>query len=76
MRDKFKTKSGRLTRYALACSYQEVKEIDEDNRASLVGEPNCYHIKGFKNGEHFWETRKKLKEARKFFDNCLRGERL
>lgn len=70
---KFKTKRGLNTMYAFACGYIERKEIDFDNRATLY--LDCiFHVKGFKNGERFWEVfeRNKLAKARKFFNNCLK----
>ena len=78
---RFKTKDGRVTRYAFLCGYVEQKEIDEDNRITMSLEPNGFHIKGFKNGKHFWEVLEdpiegilKIKDARKIFDNYLNKE--
>lgn len=73
MTPKFKTKRGKLTIYAFICGYIEIKESDADNRASL--ELDCiWHVKGFKNGVRFWEVfeRNETKQARKFFNNCLK----
>lgn len=70
----FKTKRGHNTIYAFLCGYIEQKEIDQNNRATL--ELDCiWHVKGFRDGVHFWETfeRNELPKARKFFNNCLRG---
>ena len=70
---KFRTKRGLLTVYSYSCGYIDRKEINSDNRATL--ELDCiWHVKGFKNGTHFWEVfeRNDLKTARKFYNNCLK----
>jgi hypothetical protein len=65
-----KTNSGRLTAYGLARGYVERKG-DSDNRAVLEREHNVYHVKGFKNGVHFWESFHTLTNARKYFASVL-----
>ena len=71
---KFKTKRGLLTMYSFLCGYIEKKEIDADNRATLELD-GTFHVKGFKQGVHFWEVfeRNELPKARKFYNNCLEG---
>ena len=63
---KFRTARGRLTPYSFACGYVERKGSG-DNRAVLEQEHGVYHVKGFQNGAHFWETFNTLIQARKFF---------
>ena len=63
----FKTATGRLTAYSFACGYVE-RTGNGDNRAMLEQEHGVYHVKGFRNGIHFWEAFSSLAEARKFFD--------
>lgn len=65
---KFNNKNGSLTRYGFACGYIENYEKDDDNRVSLSFD--CiFHIKGFLNGEHFWECldNDQLQKARKMY---------
>jgi hypothetical protein len=70
IKDKFKTRDGRLTQYAYACGYIERKELDDDNRIVMNLEPNGYHIKGFKNGLPVWDIIETgLTTARKTFDS-------
>ena len=54
--DKFRTKTGLLTRYAFCCGYVEQYEKDNNNRLTLSKEPNDYHVKGFVNAVHVWEV--------------------
>ena len=69
---KFKTKAGKLTRYSFACGYIEQKEVDASNRGTIALEPNGYHVKGFKNGVHFWEIFERVKDARKFLNSMVK----
>lgn len=73
MKNKFKNKDGSNTLYAFACGYIETKTIDDNNRAILELE-GTFHVKGFKNGVHFWEVfeRNELTKARKFYKDCLK----
>jgi hypothetical protein len=70
MNDKFKTKTGRLTPYALACGYIERKEND-NLRLDLWHEGACFHVRAHDFANHariFWESFESLTQARKFFD--------
>ena len=69
MKTTFRTKAGKLTRYAFACGYIEQYENDDDNRLTLLREPNDYHVKGFINGKHTWEVFELVKDARKFISS-------
>ena len=66
------TKYHKLTAYALACGYVERKG-EGDNRTVLDRENGCYHVKGFTNGKHFWESFGTLTAARKFYSGCLKA---
>ena len=66
------TSHRRLTAYALACGYVERKG-EGDNRTVLDRENGRYHVKGFKNGKHFWESFGTLTAARKFYSGCLKA---
>lgn len=71
---KFRTKAGKLTRYAFCCGYIEQKEINTDNRGTIALEPNGYHVKGFRNGIHFWEIFLKVNDARKYLNTMLKTD--
>lgn len=80
----FKTKTGRLTPYALACGYVELYETKprETRGESLTlwheGGP-LYHVRqhNHDNGKRiFWDSFEKLSEARKRFDKAKRDLRL
>ena len=74
MRDRFKTKLGWLTPYALACGYVESFEI---NNVSLTlwmyaGCPG-YHVREHDHNEHarvFWDSFDTLTDARKRFSSA------
>ena len=73
--DKFRTKSGRLTPYALACGYIERKET-KTRRLELWHEGACFHVKAHDFAEHcrlFWESFQTLSEARRYFDTQARA---
>ena len=70
---KFRTKAGKLTRYSFACGYIETKEIDNETRGTISLEPNGYHVKGFKNGVHFWEIFERVKDARKYLNSMVKS---
>ena len=68
--NKFKTKAGRLTLYALACGYIERKET-EALRLDLWHEGAAFHVRAHDFAHHnrvFWESFGTLTAARKFFD--------
>lgn len=70
MTDKFRTKAGRLTPYALACGYIERKET-EALRLDLWHEGACFHVRAHDFASHdrlFWECFDTLTQARKFYD--------
>lgn len=67
MRDKFKNKSGTLTRYALACGYLESKVSLKSEDYVTLGLDCIYHVKGYKQGVRIWESFDTLTNARKFF---------
>jgi hypothetical protein len=61
----FHDKNGDLTVYSFACGYVEKYEKGE-NRLTISKEPNDWHVKGFLDEMHVWESFEKLKDARKF----------
>ena len=65
----FKTKTGRLTVYALACGYVERSERDNGNRVSLSREGSLYHVRGFRDGEHFANAFHYIGAARCLFNS-------
>jgi hypothetical protein len=67
--DKFKTKSGRLTPYALACGYIETKEVSGVTFSLFLD--GCKHVQARSNekGRFLWECFDTLTQARKFFDS-------
>jgi hypothetical protein len=67
----FYTKSGRLTKYALGCGYVEV-EWKNGIQIKLWHEHGCFHVRKhdfINNNRVFWESFRRLKDARKLFDN-------
>jgi hypothetical protein len=66
MRDKFRRADGTLTQYALACGYMEHYE-NEHGRVSMEMDASVFHVKGFMDGERFWDTYEKLETARTAF---------
>jgi len=77
--DKFKTKKGRLTPYALACGYIEEKNVigSEETNVTLWHEGGpYYHVRAHDRAEHkrlFWESFEKLTDARRCFDRAVKG---
>ena len=68
MTDKFRTKAGRLTPYALACGYIERKET-ETLRLDLWHEGACFHVRANDTTARLlWECFDTLTQARKFYD--------
>lgn len=64
----FFTPDGWLTRYALACGYQEYVEV-EFGRVRLYSEHGAYHVRSSATNE--WETFDDLVEARQAFAAIL-----
>ena len=70
MRDKFKTKNGDLTHYALACGYVQQVEICDIYLRMWHDGGCCFHVSLFdyKNLKRiFWHSFNTLTEARKCF---------
>lgn len=66
----FKTKSGDLTHYALACGY--VQRVDCHNVLLTLWYEGgtVFHVRGHEiegRGRLFWETFERLSDARKFY---------
>lgn len=77
MKSKFHTKKGHLTPYALLCGYIEQSEIN-NKRVTLWGECGLYHVRSHDFNKHkriFWETYKKLTDARKLYKNAIKENR-
>ena len=73
--DKFKTKSGWLTPYALACGYIEEKEAN-NIRTQLWYEGNCLHVRQYDFNNHervFWDSFARLADARKRYQQAIKG---
>lgn len=69
--NKFKTKAGRLTPYALACGYIEKK--DNNGVETTLFLDGGYHVKQYDFNNHnriFWEMFSTLTDARKCFDKA------
>ena len=69
MKDKFTTNQGKPSHYAFICGYTERIDINDENWGHICLEPNGYHVKGFKSGQHFWEIFERISEARKFLSS-------
>ncbi len=75
MKDKFKTKQGYLTPYALLCGYIEQTEV-EGKRVTLWGECGVYHVRNHDFNSHsriFWKTYEKLTNARKAYKQAIKA---
>lgn len=71
----FRTKTGRLTAYALACGYIEQFEANE-KRVTLWAEHGSLHVRAhdFANNKRvFWDCPETLTQARKRFDVAKRA---
>lgn len=69
---KMKTKSGRLTPYALACGYVE-RRSSGSVETELWREHEVYHVRQHDHGEHrrvMWESFRLLADARRRFDEA------
>jgi len=68
---KFYTKTGKLTRYSLACGYVEKTEINGQS-LTLWMEYNTLHVRQHchnHNKRIFWESFDSLTDARKFYND-------
>lgn len=72
---KFRTKAGKLTRYAFACGYIEQKEIDDNNRGSIEMNNGTFEVKGFRNGAHFYQVFRLVKDARKYLNDRMKPDK-
>jgi hypothetical protein len=71
--DKFRTKAGRLTPYALACGYVERKSVDNVETTLWHEGGPVFHVRKHDFNVHsriFWESFPKLSDARKCFDKA------
>jgi hypothetical protein len=68
-KSQFHNKAGNLTPYAFACGYVETYR-NEKSRLTLSKERNDWHVKGFIDDVHTWESFTTLKQAR---DYCRRA---
>lgn len=66
--DKFKTKAGRLTPYALACGYIETKESGGVTLSLFLD--GCPHVqsRSEEKGRFLWECFDTITQSRRFFD--------
>jgi hypothetical protein len=67
MNTQFYTSNGFLTSYAFNCGYVERLEVNENNRKTMFKEHNTFHVNGFNNSSHFWESFDTLTEAKKYY---------
>ena len=79
MSNKFYTKDGYLTQYALACGYIETNlnysNADFNIRVYMQLDGSVYHVKGYDHNKHIslgWECYESVKEARKAFNALCR----
>ena len=75
MVDKFRTKRGDLTPYALACGYEQQQEIN-NIRVSLWGNGGpVYHVRAHDFNTHarvFWKSSLKLTECRQWYKQYVK----
>jgi len=66
--DKFRTKAGRLTPYALACGYIETKEAGGVTLSLFLD--GCTHVqaRSDEKGRFLWESFDTITQGRRFFD--------
>ena len=66
--DKFKTKAGRLTPYALACGYIETIETGDVTLSLFLD--GCTHVqaRSDEKGRFLWECFDTITQGRRFFD--------
>lgn len=69
--NKFKTKAGRLTPYALACGYIETKQAGGATVSLFLD--GCAHVQARNdNGRFLWECFETITQARRFFDSQVK----
>jgi hypothetical protein len=74
MNDKFITKDGFLSVYALSCGYMEQLAIN-NKQVTLWADCGIYHVRGHDFNEHkriFWNTYQKLTVARKAYKKAIK----
>ena len=77
MQDKFKTKQGYLTTYALNCGYIEQAETS-NKRVTLWADCGLYHVRNHDFNEHkrlFWNIYKTLNTARKAYKKAIKDNK-
>lgn len=62
------TKTGRLSDYGLRCGHVEKIDLHSKYRVTLSEQHGIFHIKGFCNGEHFWDVAERITAGRRKFD--------
>jgi hypothetical protein len=67
MKTQFYNSNGFLTSYAFSCGYIQKEDVNENNRKTMYKEHCVFHVKGFNQGVHFWETFSTLTEAKKYY---------
>ena len=67
MNTQFYTAKGFLNAYGFACGYVEKLDVNENNRKTMYKEHNTFHVVGYNNGLHFWESFDTLTEAKKYY---------
>ena len=70
MVDKFRTKRGDLTPYALACGYIQVKDINNVRVTLWRSGDSVYHVQAHNVETHtriFWKSSPRLTEARQWY---------
>ena len=67
----FKTKTNRLTDYALSCGY--IERLEKNEVSITLWKEGCFHVRkhDYNKGRIFWESFDSLPKARKFYDNNL-----
>lgn len=64
---RFKNRNGDVSIYGFMCGYQQVLELNSDNRVVLEASGAVYSVKGFIAGKSFWEVDESLTKARELF---------
>ena len=65
----FYTAEGFLNAYAFNCGYTQKLDVDNNNRKTMYKEHSTFHVNGFNNGIHFWESFDKLTDAKKYYNS-------
>ena len=66
--DKFKTKAGRLTPYALACGYIDTKRAGGVTLSLCLDGGTHVQARSDDKGRFLWETFDTITQGRRFFD--------